>query len=39
LLIGDGGESYLSHAFNEIWMIENELLDPYVEKALARFHG
>jgi cystathionine beta-synthase len=39
LLVGDGGESYLSHAFNENWMIENELLDPLVEKDLAGFYG
>lgn len=38
LLVGDGGESYLSHAFNETWMIENELLDPGVEKELAAFY-
>ena len=39
LLVGDGGESYLSHAFNETWMIENELLEPRVEKELAAFYG
>jgi cystathionine beta-synthase len=39
LLVGDGGESYLSHAFNGTWMIENELLDPGVEKDLAAFYG
>lgn len=39
LLVGDGGESYLSHAFNETWMIENELLEPNVEKELAAFYG
>jgi len=38
LLVGDGGESYLSHAFNETWMIEHELLDPGVEKELAAFY-
>lgn len=39
LLVGDGGESYLSHAFNETWMIENELLEPRVEMELAAFYG
>jgi hypothetical protein len=39
LLVGDGGESYLSHAFNDTWMIENELLEPRVEKELAAFYG
>lgn len=38
LIIGDGGESYLSHAFNDDWMIEKELLDEEVAKELAKFY-
>lgn len=38
LIVGDKGESYLSHAFNETWMIEKELLDAQIEKDLAAFY-
>lgn len=38
LIIGDSGESYLSHAYNDNWMIENELLDEHVAKELAEFY-
>lgn len=38
LIIGDRGESYLTHAFNENWMIENELLNTQIEKDLALFY-
>ena len=38
LIIGDSGESYLSHAFNEGWMIENELMDKQIENDLSKFY-
>ena len=38
LIIGDSGESYLSHAFSENWMIEKELLDDTITKELAAFY-
>jgi cysteine synthase len=38
LIIGDSGESYLSHAFNDAWMIENELMDKQVENDLNEFY-
>ncbi|MBN1684142.1 MAG: cysteine synthase family protein [Gammaproteobacteria bacterium] len=38
LIIGDGGESYLSHAYNDTWMIENELLDLKYEPDLKDFY-
>jgi len=38
LIISDSGESYLSHAFNDSWMIEKELLDKQITKDLAEFY-
>jgi cysteine synthase len=38
LIIGDSGESYLSHAFSENWMIEKELLDDNVTQELSSFY-
>lgn len=38
LIIGDSGESYLSHAFNDGWMIENELMDKQVINDLSKFY-
>lgn len=38
LIIGDSGESYLSHAFNENWMIEKELLDEQINQELVKFY-
>ena len=38
LIIGDSGESYLSHAFNDNWMIEKELLDEHVSRELSEFY-
>ncbi|MFZ3011924.1 MAG: cysteine synthase family protein [Minisyncoccia bacterium] len=38
LLIGDSGESYLTHAFSDTWMIENELLDDKVAEKLSDFY-
>lgn len=38
LIIGDSGESYLSHAFSENWMIEKELLDNTVTEELSSFY-
>jgi len=38
LLIGDSGESYLSHAFNDNWMIEKELLDEEIIQDLSKFY-
>jgi cystathionine beta-synthase len=38
LIIGDSGESYLSHAFNDDWMIEKELLDKNITKELMEFY-
>lgn len=38
LIIGDSGESYLAHAFNEGWMIQNELINKQVMNELAEFY-
>jgi len=38
LIIGDSGESYLSHAFNDGWMIEKELLNTSISEELSRFY-
>lgn len=38
LIIGDSGESYLSHAYNDNWMIERELLDEQISKELSEFY-
>ena len=38
LLIGDSGESYLTHAFSDTWMIENELLDNTTTQKLSSFY-
>jgi cystathionine beta-synthase len=38
LIIGDSGESYLSHAFNDNWMIEKELFDQDIIKELKKFY-
>ena len=38
LMIGDSGESYLTHAFSDTWMIENELLDDAVTEKLSSFY-
>jgi cystathionine beta-synthase len=38
LIIGDSGESYLSHAFNDNWMIEKELFDEQVTRELKEFY-
>jgi len=38
LIIGDNGEGYLPHAFNDSWMIENELMDKQVERELSNFY-
>lgn len=38
LLIGDSGESYLTHAFSDTWMIENELLDHTITDKLTSFY-
>lgn len=38
LIIGDSGESYLSHAFSDSWMIEKELLDENISKELSEFY-
>lgn len=38
LIIGDSGESYLSHAFSDSWMIEKELLDDAVIQELSTFY-
>jgi cystathionine beta-synthase len=38
LIIGDNGESYLSHAFNDSWMIEKELLSEGITRELAEFY-
>ncbi len=38
LIIGDSGESYLSHAFNDGWMIENELMDKQIIIDLSKFY-
>ena len=38
LIIGDNGSSYLSHAFDDTWMIENELLDESIISSLRRFY-
>jgi len=38
LMIGDSGESYLTHAFSDTWMIENELLDNAITQKLSSFY-
>lgn len=38
LIVGDSGESYLSHAFNDSWMIKNELMDQQVISDLSKFY-
>lgn len=38
LLIGDSGESYLTHAFSDTWMTENELLDDKIKQELSNFY-
>jgi cystathionine beta-synthase len=38
LIIGDSGESYLSHAFSDAWMIEKELMDDAVAQELSAFY-
>ncbi len=38
LIIGDSGESYLTHAFNENWMAEKELLGEQITHELAEFY-
>jgi cystathionine beta-synthase len=38
LIIGDSGESYLSHAFNDGWMIQNELIDKQIINDLSKFY-
>jgi cystathionine beta-synthase len=38
LIIGDSGESYLSHAYNDTWMIENKLINPSIPEELAEFY-
>lgn len=38
LIIGDSGESYLTHAFNEDWMIEKNLLDEKIVEELENFY-
>jgi cystathionine beta-synthase len=38
LIIGDSGESYLSHAYSDNWMIEKELLNNNIEKELCSFY-
>lgn len=38
LLIGDSGESYLTHAFSDTWMKKNKLLADKVVKELSLFY-
>jgi len=38
LIIGDSGESYLSHAFNDGWMIKNELMNKQITNDLSKFY-
>lgn len=38
LIIGDSGESYLTHAFNDEWMTEKELLDEKASQELRDFY-
>lgn len=38
LIIGDSGESYLTHAFNDDWMTEKELLDEKIVHELENFY-
>jgi len=38
LIIGDSGESYLSHAFNDGWMIQNELVNKQIINDLTEFY-
>ncbi len=38
LIMADAGESYLSHAYNDTWMIKNELLDININKKIGKFY-
>lgn len=38
LIIGDSGESYLTHAFDDNWMIEKNLLDEKINNELREFY-
>lgn len=38
LIIGDGGDGYLPHAFNDNWMEENQLIDDEVINELSQFY-
>lgn len=38
LIIGDSGDSYLSHAYNDVWMIKNELMDEQIMNKLSAFY-
>ncbi|MBK8945771.1 MAG: cysteine synthase family protein [Ignavibacteriae bacterium] len=38
LIVGDSGESYLSHAFNDSWMIQNELINNQIINDLSKFY-
>ena len=38
LIIGDSGESYLSHAYNDEWMKDKELLDENIAQELSEFY-
>lgn len=38
LIIGDSGESYLAHAFNDGWMIKNELINKQIINDLSEFY-
>lgn len=38
LIIGDSGESYLTHAFDDNWMKERDLLDEKTPKELSDFY-
>ena len=38
LIIGDSGESYLTHAFDDNWMEDKKLLDEEVTKELKKFY-
>jgi cystathionine beta-synthase len=39
LIIGDSGESYLTHAFDDDWMIKNKLLDEKIDDELSEFYN
>jgi len=38
LIIGDSGESYLTHAFDDNWMKEKKLLDEKITEELTNFY-